>query len=67
MKTTMRNAIIKAVEERNAAVLARTVDVCRFKFRMNYGQVYRFVNNIAAISLDDFEQLMYEADTVEAS
>ena len=61
----LRDAIKKAVEEGNAAMAARIADTLRFKFGMNYAETAATFNKASGISVEDFESLMYYADTYE--
>ena len=61
MKIT--KAIKKAVDTRNSEMAGRIADVLRFKWEMNYDEIYNKVNSIAPISKPMWEAMMYESES----
>lgn len=52
-----------AVHHSNAQLLSRLVDILRFQARMNYRQCLSFFQEHAEITEQDFDALLYEAET----
>lgn len=63
MKVSMSEVIRQAVREKNPRKAGKVADVLRFRFGLDYESVYNVVNKIEPISKEDWEALMYEADT----
>jgi hypothetical protein len=55
-----------AVEKDDAVMLGKVVDQLRFQFGFNYEQCLQIVQKHTGIDQDDYEDLMYEADTMES-
>jgi len=62
MKTSLNDAIKKAVETNNGEVAGRCADVLRFKFGFNFKETYEYFNKLTGITLAGYDQLMYDAD-----
>lgn len=60
----LKEAIKKAVEERNAEMAGKICDILWIRFHMTYNEVYALVNNIAPISPAAWDQLLYVFDTL---
>lgn len=60
------NAIKVAVAAGDAKAIGELVDVCRFKYSYTYNQTLARFQELTGISRDDFEQLMYQADSAES-
>jgi hypothetical protein len=59
----VRDAIKKAVDERNATLAGRIADVARFRYGLNYNATVDMVNRIMGRDVSaEWEGLMYEAD-----
>ena len=63
-RLTIKNAVIRAVKEKNALAAGIISDHLWFKHGMNYNEQVAFVNKVADCSPADWEELMYEADTL---
>lgn len=62
---TIKEAMQKAVTERNAVLAGRICDKMRFELGANYNDIEsRFIKNTGCTKAD-FESLMYWADTQE--
>lgn len=59
---TIKEALIRAVAEKNAKRAGDIVTVLRFRAGMNYDQILAF----AGVPADEFEDLMAEADELES-
>ena len=58
----MKKTIENAVHNRNALAAGRVSGYLRFKYNATYEQTYHFVNDVAPISREDWEALLYEID-----
>ena len=63
---TIKEAITKAVTERNATLAGKIVDTLRFQYRMNYNDIRATFAEMSGrpdlCTEAAFESLMYEAD-----
>jgi len=58
----LRDVIRRAISTRNSELAGRISNYLWFEKGLNYDQAYSFVNGIEPISMDDWEELLYEAD-----
>jgi len=58
----LKDAVKKAVKERDIPEIGNIVEFMRFKLGFNYDDCFAFFNKQTSISQNDFEDLMYEAD-----
>jgi hypothetical protein len=59
---TLKEAIEKAVQEKNAILAGHIADFCWVRLRWNYAKTYEEVKKITGIELPDWDALLYEAD-----
>lgn len=57
------NSIRNAVALGDAIAAGRAADTYRFKYGATYNQIQARFQELTGISANDFEQLMYEADS----
>jgi len=62
----MRDAIVRAVRERNAFMAGRIVDRLRTDRGFNYTQIQTLFSEWSGCTASDFEALMYQADTLDS-
>lgn len=54
----------RAIERYDAKRVGRIVDVFRFAYGANYAECFQVAHKLTAISFDDWDALLYEADEV---
>jgi len=64
--TTFREAFAQAVRDRDARRVGRMVDALRFQRGVNYGQCFALARELTGISETEWDELLYEADHLEA-
>lgn len=60
---TLSEAIIESITNNEPRKLGCIVDLLRFKYGMNYQDILKYINKFRPISENEFESMMYEADT----
>ena len=58
----VKDAIKKAVKERDCELFGKIADILRFRFRLNYDESYKLINKIEPISKRRYEEMLYESE-----
>ena len=59
---TLKEAMEKAVKERNPIMAAKIVDFCWGRLGWTYNKIYEEVHKLTGIELPEWDALLYEAD-----
>lgn len=60
---TLGKAFKQAIEDRNIRIIGGLVDICIFKHKMNYQEVFNLVKKAnPKIDLASWDELLYEVD-----
>jgi len=65
MVLTSREVVHDAINQKDAKEVGRIADILR-RSGMNHGETWRFFSNITGIEMAEFDELLYEADNLEA-
>ena len=60
---TIGQAIIRVCAQSDAKGAVRIAETLRFRFRMNYREVFEFVSKIGGIELPEWDALLEEGET----
>ena len=61
---TLKEAIIKAVTERNSFIAGQIADKLRFKYKLNYADSFEVIRGITPkLSLAEWDSLLNESDS----
>jgi len=56
----LKDAIKKAVDNKDASMAGKIVDTLRYHFTFDYDRVFNMFHRLTNITKEDFEKLMYE-------
>jgi len=63
---SLKSQITLAVNTRNAKLAGNIADTLRFRLGMSYNAIHEYVNSVEPVEIEDWEDLMYEADSLES-
>jgi len=63
MKTAIKELIITSVKAKDSVRVGKITDMLRFKYGLNYQDIFDLFNELTDINEADFEQLLYISET----